>query len=68
MTLTDDCEQMAAKDSVSIETTAPAGWVDNDLCPKELNYEDYCLLDQATKDCSTPEVRLVEVGLINFEE
>ena len=45
--------KMAAKKSVSIETTTD-GWLDSDLCPSTLNYEDYCLLDSSTKACSSP--------------
>jgi len=46
--------KMPAKDSLSIKTTAPAGWLKSDACPNELDYRDYCLLDAATKECTTP--------------
>lgn len=47
--------QMAAKDSESIATTAPANWLGSDNCPAELSFKDYCLLDHATGNCSTPD-------------
>jgi hypothetical protein len=46
--------KMAAKDSESIATTAPANWLGSDNCPAELSFKDYCLLDPATGNCSTP--------------
>ena len=45
---------MEAKDSTSIKTTAPEGWIKSDTCPAILSFEDYCLLDQSTQSCGTP--------------
>ena len=43
---------MLAKDSKSISDFAPAGWLDQDICPTVLDYKDYCLLNPHTKNCT----------------
>eukprot|EP00614_Pseudopedinella_elastica_P005761 CAMPEP_0172589926 /NCGR_PEP_ID=MMETSP1068-20121228/8449_1 /TAXON_ID=35684 /ORGANISM="Pseudopedinella elastica, Strain CCMP716" /LENGTH=1114 /DNA_ID=CAMNT_0013385597 /DNA_START=196 /DNA_END=3540 /DNA_ORIENTATION=- len=46
--------KMLAKDSKSISDFAPAGWLDQDICPTVLDYKDYCLLNPHTKNCTVP--------------
>jgi len=57
--------KMAADDSESIATTAPPNWLDSDYCPAELNFKDYCLLDQSTGNCSTPESGAIWSGSLS---
>ena len=58
--------KMAAKDSESIATTAPPDWLESDYCRAELNFKDYCLLDQATGNCSTPDSGAIWSGSLSI--